>query len=280
MPKLLQISIEVNNGSVGRIAEHIGQKAIESGWESYITYARNNEPSKSIVLKIGNYFDVYWHGVMTRITDKHGFYSVIATKKLIRQIIEIKPDVILLHHLHGYFINIKLLFKFLAKADIPIVWTFHDCWSFTGHCAHFDFVGCDKWKTHCCSCPQKKVYPASFLMDNSKLNYTRKNELFNSVKYMTIVPVSYWLGELVKESFLKKFPIKVIQNGVDLNVFNYKPFDDIQSIYNLKKKFIILGVAAVWLSTKGIDDFMMLSQRLKEDEIIILVGLSDRKSVM
>lgn len=277
MRKLLQISIEVNSGSVGRIAEHIGQQAIQSGWESYITYARNNQPSKSKTISIGNKFDVYWHGIMTRITDRHGFYSSYATKKLIEQIKEIKPDIILLHHLHGYFINIKLLFEFLRKADIPIVWTFHDCWSFTGHCTHFDFVGCDKWKTQCYSCPQTRDYPSSLVFDNSRNNFTIKKELFNSVKNMTIVSVSYWLGSLVKESFLSKYSTKVIQHGIDLNTFNITVFDDIHSKYKLKNKFIILGVASVWPVTKGLADFIKLSQLIKNDEIIILVGLSEKQ---
>lgn len=277
MPKLLQISIEVNSGSVGRIAEQIGQEVIEYGWESYITYARNNQPSKSIVIKIGNKFDVYRHGIMTRITDKQGFYSTLATTRLIKQIKEIKPDVILLHHLHGYFINIKLLFEFLEKVDIPIVWTFHDCWSFTGHCTHFDFVGCDKWKTQCYSCPQKMSYPSSFLFDNSRKNYDVKKKLFNSVKNMTIVPVSYWLGDLVVDSFLGKYPIRVIQNGINLNVFNIKDYDDIKTKYNIKDNFVILGVASTWDKRKGLYDFIKLSKRLKEDEIIILVGLSKKQ---
>lgn len=275
--KLLQISIEVNSGSVGRIAEHIGLQAINCGWESYITYARNNQPSKSKTIKVGNKIDVYWHGIMTRITDKHGFYSTLATKRLIKQINEINPDVILLHHLHGYFINIELLFNYLSKIEIPIVWIFHDCWSFTGHCTHFDFVGCEKWKNQCYACPQKKAYPSSFLVDNSRKNFALKRELFNSVKNMTIVPVSYWLGDLVKESFLRKYPFKVIQHGIDLNAFNITEYDDIQSKYNTKNKFVILGVASVWPTTKGLDDFIKLSQLLKEDEIVILVGLTKKQ---
>lgn len=276
--KLLQISIEVNSGSVGRIAEQIGQKAIESGWDSYITYARNNLPSKSETIRIGNQYDIYTHGVLTRITDKHGFYSTIATKKLIKQINELKPDIIHLHHLHGYFINIQVLFNYLSRINVPIVWTFHDCWSFTGHCAHFDFVGCNKWKTGCYECPQKYEYPASFLIDRSKKNYQDKKLLFNSVENLTIVPVSYWLGDLVKQSYLKDYPVKVIQNGVDTDLF--KPSSNIQEIklkLGLDYEFIILGVASTWNNRKGFHDFLSLSNYIKEDEKIILVGLSKKQ---
>lgn len=276
--KLLQISIEVNSGSVGRIAEQIGQKAIESGWDSYIAYARNNLPSKSQTIKIGTLYDVYKHGVLTRITDKHGFYSTHATKQLIKQIDEIKPDIIHLHHLHGYYINIEVLFNYLAKVRTPVVWTFHDCWSFTGHCAYFDYIGCNKWETGCFECPQKTEYPASFLLDRSKKNYKDKKLLFNSVKNLTIVPVSYWLGDLVKHSYLKGYPVKVIQNGIDIELF--KPAQNIKEIkkrLNINNKFIILGVASPWSKRKGFQDFVRLSHYTTDNEIIILVGLSKKQ---
>lgn len=216
---LLQISIEVNSGSVGRIAEHIGLQAIGNGWESYITYARNYQPSKSNTIKVGNKFDIYLHGIRTRLFDDHCYGSTIPTKKLIKQIKEINPDIILLHHIHGYFLNMKVLFDYLSKLDIPIVWTFHDCWSFTGHCAHFEEIGCEKWMIECNACPLKKYYPASYVFDRSKENYKEKKKLFNSLKNLTIVPVSKWLGDLVKESFLSSNNIKVIYNGIDINTF-------------------------------------------------------------
>lgn len=278
MPKLLQISIEVNSGSVGRIAEYIGKNAINNGWDSYITYARNNMPSSSKLIKIGTMYDVYKHGILTRVTDKHAFYSSEPTRKLVKEIQDIKPDIIHLHHLHGYFINIEILFNFLSNADIPIVWTFHDCWSFTGHCSHFENVCCNKWLTGCFECPQKKVYPASYLIDRSKENYSEKKHLFNSVKRMIIVPVSFWLGDLVKQSFLKKYPMTVIQNGIDLEAF--KPSRnalDIKNKFNLIDRFIILGVASTWTNMKGLNDFMLLNKLLNDDEIIILVGLSKKQ---
>lgn len=276
--KLLQISIEVNSGSVGKIAEQIGQVAIKHGWESYITYARNNLPSKSKTIKIGNMLDVYIHGIKTRITDKHAFYSTRATKKLIKEIEKINPDIILLHHLHGYFINIEVLFNFLSKTDIPIVWTFHDCWSFTGHCAHFESIGCEKWKIECYSCPQKKTYPSSYVFDRSKKNYKQKKALFNSVNNLTIVPVSNWLGNLVKQSFLSNHNMNVIQNGIDTNIFKpYNDFSNFKNKYNLKDEFIVIGVSGVWNQSKGLNDFIKLSSLIDTNTKIILVGLSDKQ---
>lgn len=274
-PIILQISIEVNSGSVGRIAEQIGLKVIEHGWDSYITFARNNLPSKSKLIKIGTTQDVYIHGFLTRITDKHAFYSTRATKNLIQQIEIIQPDIIHLHHLHGYFINIEVLFNYFKKINTPIVWTFHDCWSFTGHCAYFDYVGCQKWEKGCFQCPQKKEYPASLLCDRSKKNYEDKKRIFNLAEDMTIVPVSHWLGGLVAKSFLNQYSVKVIQNGIDLTIFSpHKKYDELIRKYRIPEKYIILGVAGTWEKRKGLDEFMKLNMLLSENECIVLVGLS------
>ncbi len=277
MPTLLQISIEVNSGSVGKIAEQIGETVLENGWQSYITYARNINPSKSKVIKIGNKFDLYLHGLETRILDNHCFSSSTATKKLVKQIQTINPDIIHLHHLHGYFINIEILFEYLKKSKIPVVWTFHDCWSFTGHCAYFDFVGCEKWKSQCFDCEQKNEYPASLLFDRSEQNFLDKKRIFNSLENMTIVPVSNWLAEKVSQSFLKNYPCKVVHNGIDISVFQPKNAKKtVVDKYNLSDKFIILGVASTWERRKGLDEFVKLSTVIDSTKyVIVLVGLSE-----
>lgn len=274
--KILQISIEVNSNSVGRIAEQIGSTVIANGWESYITYARNYNPSKSTVIKIGSLFDVFWHGIETRIFDNHGFSSRRATRRLIKQIEKIGPDVIHLHHLHGYFINIEILFNYLSKVKTPIVWTFHDCWAFTGHCAHFEYVGCNKWMNGCFNCEQKFEYPKSLVFDRSKRNFHDKNRIFNSVDNMVIVPVSNWLGDLVKQSFLKKFPINIIRNGIDINVFHPKKSRrEIDEKYKTQNKFLIIGVASTWDKKKGLEEFVKLNTLLSSEFYqILLVGLS------
>lgn len=281
MPKLLQISIEVNSGSVGRIAEQIGERAIKSGWESYITYARNHQPSTSKTIRIGTKLDVYWHGVMTRLFDTHCLHSTNATKRLVEQIKEICPDVILLHHIHGYFLNMRVLFNYLATLEIPVVWVFHDCWSFTGHCAYFDSVNCYKWRTGCYDCPAKGEYPASMLWDRSRKNYVEKRELFNSVKDLTIVPVSEWMASLVRESFLGKHKIKTITNGININLFT--PRDQQTNVITRGKLGVapngkmILGVASPWGERKGLKDFIEIASRIPDDWRIVLVGLDEEQ---
>jgi putative colanic acid biosynthesis glycosyltransferase len=275
MPKVFQICVEGNSGSTGRIAEEIGILAIQRGWESYIAYGRFKRPSKSNLIHIGSPWTVFLHGIKTRLFDKHSFGSKGATKKLIKRITDINPDIIHLHHLHGYYINIAVLFNYLSKSNIPVVWTFHDCWSFTGHCAHFDFIGCDRWKTKCYDCPQKGEYPASLFIDRSTKNFYEKRALFTSVIKMVIVPVSYWLDSIVNESFLKEIPRRVIHNGINTSVF--KPQQNtsvLKETFGINGKFVLLGVANPWTDKKGLSGFIHLSKFLKNDEIIILVGLT------
>jgi len=278
MNKLLQICAEGNIGSTGTIAEAIGELVMQQGWESYIAHGRFPRPSKSKIIRIGSDYDVLLHGIETRLFDKHGLGSRKATKVLIDRIQEIKPDIIHLHHLHGYYINIEILFNFLANASIPVVWTFHDCWTLTGHCAHFDFIGCDKWKTECNHCPQKKEYPASLFIDRSTKNYYLKKALFTSVKKMEVVTVSYWLENIVHDSFMASIPIQTIHNGIDTSIFKpQKNHMVTREKYSINDRFMILGVASPWTNKKGLNDYIELSKLLNENEVIVLVGLNNNQ---
>lgn len=275
MPKIIQICVEGNTGSTGTIAEAIGKIVISQGWESYIAHGRFTRPSESKTIKIGNSFGIFLHGLQTRFFDRHGLGSKYATKKLVEQIKDIKPDIIHLHHLHGYYINIEVLFEFLEKANIPVIWTFHDCWSITGHCTHFDFVSCEKWKTECNHCPQIKEYPASLFVDKSRKNFYLKKKLFNSVENLTVVSVSNWLNNVVVKSFMGNLSRKVIYNGVDLNMFSSNGLNNsIREKFTIGEKFMILGLATTWSNRKGLKDFIELSKQIDSNKIIILVGLT------
>jgi glycosyltransferase involved in cell wall biosynthesis len=272
---ILQINTVGNTGSTGRIVEEIGQVAIKNGWTSYIGYGRKERVSKSQLIKIGTDLDIKYHVLMTRLFDRQGLESTRATKRLIGEIVKINPDIIHLHNLHGYYLNIEVLFSFLAKSDIPVVWTLHDCWAFTGHCVHFSFVNCMKWKTECFDCPQLRTYPKSLFFDRSKSNYKLKKKLFTSINNLTIVTVSNWLKTVVQESFLSSCSIKVINNGIDLGIFSGAIKSDIRQKFNCEGKFVILGVATDWIERKGLYDFFEISKQLSADYQIILVGLTD-----
>ena len=275
--KVLQVNTVCGTGSTGRITTDIYNVLVENGHDCCIAYGRGNAPNGYKTIKIGHKLDVYYHAFMNRITDKHGDYSVRSTKKLIKQIAEYAPDIIHLHNIHGYYINIELLFDYLKRINKPVIWTLHDCWSITGHCAHFTYVGCDKWKTGCYECPQLNIYPSSMVMDNSKINYQRKKMLFTGLDNLTIVTPSNWLAEIVKKSYLGGYPVKVINNGIDTSVF--KPtISDFRSRYGLEDKYIILGVSNIWCERKGLSDFIELSKQIDiERQAIVLVGVNDKQ---
>jgi len=274
---LFQINTVVNSGSTGRIAEEIGQKAMSLGWKSYIAYGRGPGNSKSELIKIGNKLEQAIHGIKTRVFDAHGFGSYSATKQLVERIKQIKPDIIHLHNVHGYYLNLIVLFDFLKESKIPTVWTLHDCWAFTGHCTYFDFAGCAKWKTKCYKCPQKNEYPTSIFFDRSSKNHKIKKQLFTSLPNLTIVPVSKWLSGITEQSFLNKYPTQIINNGINTDVFKPPASTVLHEKFGLDNQFILLGVASVWSPRKGLRDFIQLSQLLDSFFQIILVGLNKQQ---
>lgn len=275
--RLLQINTTVNSGSTGRIAEDIGKLFMQQGHESYIAFGRGHQPSASKTIRIGSTLDFHLHALKTRLFDLHGFGSTSATRDFIEKVKEINPDVFHLHNIHGYYLNVEALFRFLKEADKPVVWTFHDCWPFTGHCSHFDFINCNKWETQCYNCPNTKGYPASWCIDNSKKNYQRKKELFSGLKNLTIVTPSKWLENHVTKSYLKEYSVITIYNGVDLNIFKPSKDNWILGNYKLVDQNYILGVANVWSQRKGLDDFFQLRQVLPSDLKIVLVGLNEHQ---
>ena len=271
MDCIIQINVTANWGSTGKIAEDIGKLAMQNGFESWIAYGRGKPKSQSNLIRIGNDYDMKIHGLKTRLFDNHGLVSKNVTKEFIEKIKEIKPDIIHLHNIHGYFLNYPVLFDYLKEWGGPVVWTLHDCWPFTGHCSHYTYNQCYKWQSQCSNCPQLKSYPASFFLDRSSKNFQDKKEAFLGLSNLTIIPVSDWLAKEVKKSFLKDYPVQVIHNGVNLNVF--KPIGDLKN-HNEK---MILGVASVWNDRKGLEEFFKLRELLPEDYKITLVGLTPKQ---
>ena len=274
--KVLMINSVCGIKSTGRIATDLADMLTEQGYTVKIAYGRESVPKKytKYAVRIGSDWDVRLNGVMARVFDNAGFGCRKATLKFIEFIKEFAPDIIHLHNLHGYYINIEVLFKFLKEYNKPVVWTLHDCWAFTGHCAYFDLYKCYKWRTECNKCPQKKEYPTSLLFDNSRENYIHKKNAFQGVNKLIVVTPSQWLANLVKESFLQNYETRVINNGIDLTLF--KPTNgDFRERYNLEDKIIVLGVASAWGARKGLLDFIELRKLLDSRYEIVLVGVSE-----
>lgn len=278
--KLLLINSVCGIGSTGKIVAGIADEYIEQGHDARIAYGRSceiPEQYKPISYRIGSSWDVRLHALSSRLFDDHGMCSKSATEKFLRWADEYNPDILWLHNLHGYYINIVKLFSWIkSRPQMQVKWTLHDCWAFTGHCTYFDFCGCEKWKTQCCNCPQKKEYPSSLFKDNSSDNYTKKRQAFTGVAKMELITPSRWLAGLVKESFLKEYPIVVVSNTIDTTVFKPTP-SDFRKNYGLLNKKIILGVANVWDARKGLQDFFKLRSMLDDSFHIVLVGLSSKQ---
>lgn len=272
--KVLLVNTFIGCTSTGNLTYEIYKMVKKSGEECIIAYGRANKKKCSDVYQIGNKIDYYFHCLWTRVTDRNGFASRTATNKFINFIDDYSPDVIHLHNLHGYYLNIPILFEYLAKKSIPIVWTFHDCWPYTGHCPYYSAIGCNRWQTECYSCPKQHQHPASYGLEQSTRNYADKKKYFTMPKKMVITPVSKWLGTEVSKSFFREKKIEVVYNGLDLNTFKPDRNSSFKVKYKLSDKKIVLGVANVWTENKGLEDFINLSVNLPDIYKVVLVGLS------
>ena len=270
--KVLIINSVCGFGSTGKICTDIADALIKNGDDCMIAYGRGNAPERyqSITYRITSRLGCLINATKARLLDNEGFNSEACTKRLIGKISEFDPDIVHIHNLHGYYIHTGILLNYLKRSRCRVVWTLHDCWSFTGHCAHFP--DCDKWQTHCYKCAHSRSYPKSLFLDRSYSNFEKKRSLTANFPYTVVTP-SQWLADLVGESFLQDHPCSVIRNGIDDSVF-CKRKSEFRKEYNLEHKKIILGVSSVWTSSKGLDDFIGLSELLDDRYQIVLVGLT------
>ncbi len=277
--KVLMINSVCGIRSTGRICTDLADQMSSGGHEVKIAYGRESVPERyqKYAVKIGTDLDQKLHGIRTRLLDEHGFGSKKATEIFLQWADNFNPDMLWLHNLHGYYINIELLFAWIKKRHgMQVKWTLHDCWAFTGHCTHFMIEKCEQWKTHCSCCVQKNQYPSSFFQDNCQSNYDRKKAAFTGVNNMTLITPSQWLADLVKQSFLREYSIEVHHNTIDTTIFKPTP-SDFREKYNLQDKKIILGVASAWSERKGLDDFFKLAEMIDDKYTIVLVGLNEKQ---
>ena len=269
--KILQINSVCGTGSTGKSIVQISDYLDSLNIENYIAYGLGSS-SRHNTYKIGNKLNNHLHNFIYRKFCLQGYGSMISTLKFIRYIKKINPTIIHLHNIHGHYLNFPILFRFLKKSKIEVVWTFHDCWLFTGKCAYFTKAKFNKWKIRCLNFQQLHTYPDSEI-DRTKRNYIDKKNYFTSLDNLHIVTVSKWLKKIVEESFFKEKDIRCIYNGIDTNIF--KPTESVlRKKLKIEDKFIILGVASVWNSGKGLDTFIELAKEIDEDCVILLIGVS------
>lgn len=296
--KILQVNTVIRSGSVGRITADLYETIKTSGNEARVAVGREPFPGDMDGILIGNKSDFYRHVMKNFFQGEAGFGSADLTKRFLAWMEKEKPDLIHLHNIHGFYLQVELLFEYIKKRNIPVVWTLHDCWSFTGHCAYYDYAACDKWKEGCNNCiHHAKVYPYALFKDNTIEAYKRKRTAFCGVKNLTIVTPSHWLKGQVEQSFLKEYPVKVIPNGIDLNVFCPDPGSgtkgcapakadtvgnaDVSAACAEKEKRtdkkIVLGVANIWEHRKGLYYFEKLANDLSDEYQIKLIGVSKKQ---
>lgn len=273
--KILQIN-SVCSGSTGRIAAGVSRVLQAEGHESLLLYGRGGSAEGVACERMESKLGFYAHVAYARLTDRQGFASTAATKRMIRRIEQFAPDVIQLHNLHGYYLDQSTLLSFLADYGKPVVWTLHDCNAFTGHCAHFDAYGCMRWMEQCHDCPLKQEYPKSILLDQSARNYAEKKALCSQIQNLTIVTPSRWLGNLVKQSFLGDREVITIHNGIDPNIFQPTQ-SDIRKRYGIEKERLLLGVSNYWEPRKGLMTFFDLAEQMRGQAVVALVGLSPKQ---
>lgn len=276
--KVVQINCSAF-GSTGNIVRLIHTKLLKEGHESYVFYGIGNSKEKNL-FRIGNDVELHIHAILSRNRGKQGYYSFLPTYQLIRKIGKLNPDIIHLHNLHGSYLNLPILFGYLKKTNIQILITLHDCWLFTGKCPHFTAVGCEKWRYTCGECPQLERYPRSKLDTTKKCLLDKKKWLSGFENRLQIVTVSNWLKDTAQRSFLKNYPMQTIHNGINCAMFHRIDDVEIRKKYQLENKFIILGVSSNWNEEKGFEEFLQLSEKLCDDEMIILVGLTEKQIMM
>lgn len=274
--KVLQINSFFSVGGPPRIMNGIYDTLKENGHDCKIASAREEILYSKDSIRIGTSRGVYINAFEARILDNDGFAAKKATRELIKKIENYNPDIIQLHNLHGYYINIEILFEYLKHSGKPVAWTMHDCWSVTGHCSHFTTIKCERYKQGCFQCPLKKAYPSSYVLDQSKKNWERKKKAFGSLKHLIIITPSQWLADIIKGSYLQEKQIKVIHNGIDLNTFSHRSSNLVEK-YGINKKKIILGVAQNWAENKGFEDFVKLSELLGNEYQVVIIGLTEKQ---
>ena len=281
--KILMINVRLDSGSVGRIVRDLYKGIKSNGHECRIAYARGNvaDIPEEDTIKICSENEVIKHAVLTRLFGRTAFHSHRSTIKFLEWVDKYNPDIIHIHGVYGYYINMKDLFEYISRKNIKLVSTLHSCWDFTGHCCHFDYIGCEKWKQNCTSCPQKSAYPQSSFLDNTEWNFNQKKALYHGIKNCVIVTPSKWLERLANKSFLNVHRIMTIENGVDIDVFRVMRVDEYKDVefYGIDiEKPVILCVANIWQEKKGLSDVRECMDKLQGTGIqMVVVGLTSNQ---
>lgn len=273
--KVLFVNSVCDYGSTGKIVRDLANGLKKQGHDVLICYGRHQAKDDTDTFYIGDKVATYNHVLMTRLFNRHGLHSNRATRKLIQKIETYQPDIIHLHNIHGYYLNVKMLFDALKNYEGKIYWTFHDCWPISGSSAYFDYNGCKKWDEGCVECNSTRDYPEALFIKRQKQNFKWKKQSFSGFTNLTLITPSAWLKDLLAQSFLAGYPCEVIHNGINTQLF--KPTEDAKLTEKYQNKRVLLGVASIWEQRKGLEDFIKLNTMISDEEKIVLIGLSEEQ---
>lgn len=273
--KVLFVNSVCDYGSTGKIVRDLANGLKKQGHDVLICYGRHQAKDDIDTFYIGDKVATYNHVLMTRLFNRHGLHSNRATRKLIQKIETYQPDIIHLHNIHGYYLNVKMLFDALKNYEGKIYWTFHDCWPISGSSAYFDYNGCKKWDDGCVECNSTRDYPEALFIKRQKQNFNWKKQSFSGFTNLTLITPSAWLKDLLAQSFLAGYPCEVIHNGINTQLF--KPTEDAKLTEKYQNKRVLLGVASIWEQRKGLEDFIKLNAMISDEEKIVLIGLSEEQ---
>lgn len=276
--------VQINANSWGWADAVILKKHAElqqQGADSFVIWGRGRVPKDDHEMLLLNKGEYEASAIATRLDGKYGFHNKASTKRLLDVLDSIQPDVVHLHSLIDYYVNVEMLFNWLASSKCSVIWTLHDCWPFTGGCMYFTMAKCDRWEKGChkpCPCPAPERFPALNLRSRIDWCYEQKRRLFTCIpaERMTLIAPSEWMADLVQDSFLAKYPVQVVKNTIDEEIF--KPTkSDFREANSLEGKFLVIGVASGWGPRKGMDDFIRLACDLDDRFALLMVGLTKKQ---
>ncbi len=267
----------VPTGSHGRLMDDLRRASEAAGFETMLAVGRGADGHDRAV-PIGTRRDVRLHGLLTRAFDAHGRGSRRATEAFVDALRLFRPDLLHMHNLHGYYLHIETLFRYIRESRVPTVWTLHDAWALTGHCSHYMRVGCDRWRTCCHGCPQKREYPASLWLDASRRNYQVKRSAYQHQPNLTVVSPAQWLFDALEASILRDARRVLIPNGIDLSLFSPARDETMRARYGVAPgQAMLLAVAAPFDERKGFSDALRIAESVGGRVRLVMVGLTDRQ---
>lgn len=272
--KVLLLDVNCKYSSTGKLVYDLYTQLKGDGHVAAIAYGRGPKVDEENIYRFAPQWEVYLHALLTRITGYTGCFSPIATHRLKKFIEEFQPDVVHLHDMHGYFVNIIPLIIFLKQKNIKTIWTFHCEFMYTGKCGHA--YECEKWKEQCDDCPHLRDYPQSLLFDKTTKMFKQKRNVFEDFNNLLIISPSDWLASRIKQSFLKERRVVTIHNGIDTNIFYRRDARNLKIMHGIGNEKIVLAVAPNLLSeNKGGESVLAVAHNMRAENVkFVLVGIT------